>query len=631
MMRGLMTTPQQQQAETADNRNINVSGGEYVLDADTVRYLGIQKIRKLHEEAKQKMQGEVSPNQPKQKKPAPMPPLKIPGLGGAPPAGGGPSPMPTQTMGLGANPMQGAAKAPNQVPKTPMQGLGAPPQPQTNFAAGGYVAPVIPKSVDFKEIQNYYANMNKNSNVPKTQPYITSTGGLAYRYVDPKTGNPIETSPVRGSSTYDLSGKTGNVRFPSRGGRSGDNDMATDVAAAAGAGLAIPIAGALLKEAGVGNYIKEGVKDLLGLGGTAGTTLVDSSLIPPGLGTLPYGVEESFMVPYASDPSSLATYSGINEWAAANPGTAAESGLVPGGAAYETPSLGSDVLGGGAGIDALGTGAASEGASFLGGGSIGADAVTGSAALAETGAPIGLEALGGAEGFFAGTPFSATAGGVTGALGGLTTALGYAAPALILAQLGAMYGDTGEDWQSLGSGTSVNLGDLKSVSPELKDMYAKFIGDKSWLPEGADLSRVGSMNFDYGKGTGGREGEYFSMGDLKYDTLDKAIQSGRESVLKRLDPSSVKPLDWKVSNTGTGQANEFLKPEDYKVIGLGQPVDWGAWTQGQDRRNSMGTGEGAEMYRPLEQDAFYQGLDDEAKRLYGLGWNPDYQYAFTRG
>lgn len=622
-MRGLMTTPQQEQAETADNRNINVSGGEYILDADTVRYLGLQKIQKLHEEAKQKMNSTVQGKNPEAKPKQPkMPPIKIPPMGG-------PQPMnnamkaPPQPMGLGM-PTGNQPKIPNQ-PPGPMQGLGQ--KPQTNFAQGGYVAPNVPKPVDFKEIQNYYSNMNKNSNVPKTQPYITSTGGLAYRYIDPKTNLPKETSPVKGSSTYDFSGMSPpRVDLPKGGGPSGgrDSDTTEDILKSAGAGIVVPAAAAALKAAGVGDWVKDGVKSLLGTGSTAGTTLVDSSLIPGGMAsyTLPYAATESFMVPSAVETAGLPTYPTLDAWAAANPGTvAAESTLVPGGYLDIAPAASADVLGGSMGVDMLGAGGA-----------------------AEAGVPVGLESLGGAEGFFAGTPFSATAGGVTGAIGGLTTALGYAAPMLVFAQLMKALNQSVDGPVTLGSGlTSLGEGFYNGSGPkaeEAANLGEAYRGDGGWYA-GGDPSMVDDMNTAFGSRSQKKMIPYWSVGGAPYETPTLAVNSGRQIARQQMGlPVVEEDLSQYVIGNTLEHNLRYLEndPQNRRSLpvfdgAMQLPSDWDEWI---DRANNSqygwdGTGnsEAVAAWAPETIAAYRGNLDPRTQEWFDTRYTRNHMYGFT--
>lgn len=159
--------------------------------------------------------------------------------------------------------------------------------------------------------------------------------------------------------------------------------------------------------------------------------------------------------------------------------------------------------------------------------------------LGEIGSSLGLEGLLGAApvmeggGVAAGSGLTAGAGAGMGALGGLMTAGAYAAPAMILAMLGRMYADTGD--QTLNS-QGAGLGNLESGQflpmiggPKLQeaaDLFSDFAGG-DWY-QGGDASLVSDKPIDVGSMSIKKDLPYYSVGGAPYESPELAIASGRQ-------------------------------------------------------------------------------------------------------
>lgn len=124
-------------------------------------------------------------------------------------------------------------------------------------------------------------------------------------------------------------------------------------------------------------------------------------------------------------------------------------------------------------------------------------------------------------------------GGASTALGGALTAGAYATPAMILAALGAMYGDTGDETlnsQGAGYGNLAGGQFLPTTGgPKLQqaaDLFSDFAaGD--WY-QGGDPSLVSAKPIDVGSMSVKSDMPYWSVGGVPYESPELAIASGRQ-------------------------------------------------------------------------------------------------------
>lgn len=305
---------------------------------------------------------------------------------------------------------------------------------------------------------------------------------------------------------------------------------------------------------------------------------------------------------------------------------ALDVGIGPGSAAFEAASTGAADLAPSLGLD------------------LGGEIITGGAAdtALEGGIASDLLGLGGGEGGFSilnpgpgglfGGQLSATAGGVGGALGGALSAGLYAAPALA-AFLGMKeIAPPNRTFNSYGGGYSQDFGDLSAgADPRVAQFYQDVMGDRSWLPEGADLSKIGRLDFDIGTfgktGQPGNGSDYFSIGGVPVKDRDAAIQMGRDIALKRMGLKEATPMGIDFANPNAVH-NFWADRKSLPIIAPKTPIDSVSWGAAQDRFQNMGMGEGQNMVTPMENDAFYLGLDPEMREAFRLGWNPYNAYAY---
>lgn len=166
---GLMAKPN----EKADNQQIRVSGGEFVVPAEVVRFLGVEKLNKMVDQTMQKI-GEMQ-QQGFAQEPAPAQP--------------GSSPDPR-----GAQPVEDKMKAAEGKSEIP------------GFATGGFVTPV-PNYVQQQDqvlgnaMRQYEELQRQSAGFAVTRPTTNNVGSLAYNYVD-ENGNAIPTMVPRYEDLY---------------------------------------------------------------------------------------------------------------------------------------------------------------------------------------------------------------------------------------------------------------------------------------------------------------------------------------------------------------------------------------------------------------------------------------------
>jgi hypothetical protein len=262
--------------------------------------------------------------------------------------------------------------------------------------------------------------------------------------------------------------------------------------------------------------------------------------------------------------------------------------------------------------------------------------------LGDIGSSLGMEwLLGGAPvmeggGVAAGSGLAGGAAGAgMGALGGLGMASLYAAPAMILAALGAMYGDTGDQTLNsqgagvgnLASGTfTPKIGGAKLA--EAAGLFDDYAGDGSWY-QGGDATLVSDKPIDVGSMSIKSDMPYWSVGGAPYESPELAIASGRQISRGEMGmPVEYEPLYNMYDPRGQApEISEMILNRSLPVYDApaNLPSNWDSMI---DIRNQLGTGEGQNS-SDIRYDAWYAGLNPRQRQWADMGLNTGQLYKFT--
>lgn len=223
------------------------------------------------------------------------------------------------------------------------------------------------------------------------------------------------------------------------------------------------------------------------------------------------------------------------------------------------------------------------------------------------------------------------AGGMS-ALGGLGMAGMYAAPAMLFALLGSMYGDTGDTGVQEGVGRGSLDGGYQAMggprSEEAAGLFDQYKGDGSWH-QGGDTSLAKPLTSAVGQMSIQEDQPFWSIGGAPYESADLATASGRQISRGQMGmPVEYEQL-YNMYAPG-GQApgisdmilNRSLPVYDAPAE---MPSNWDSMI---DMRNQFGTGEGQNS-SDVRYDAWYGGLNPRQREWADMGLKAGQLYRFT--
>lgn len=227
----------------------------------------------------------------------------------------------------------------------------------------------------------------------------------------------------------------------------------------------------------------------------------------------------------------------------------------------------------------------------------------------------------------------AAAGGMS-ALGGLGMASMYAAPAMILALLGSMYGDTGDTAITYGAG----MGDLSDgtftpqMGPKLEEasnLFSDFVGDGKWH-QGGDTQLVSDKPINIGSMSIANDQPYSSIGGVPYRTDELAIASGRQISRGEMGmPVEYEDLyNYYAPGGPAPELMDMLRNSAVPVYDApaNLPENWDYMLDLRNQRSDHGEGQssGNQTY-----DIWYAGLNPRQREWADMGLNTGQLYAYT--